>query len=661
MNYRPGPPPDAAPDPRRLLFTSGPRLGWAFRDRRELASPYPQPRPAPQVVQARAAARLQAAEQRWQRAWRWAGKPSIALAIILVLLAACSRTVDRNNFSPVLTLIAVLVLCAPGLGYTGWCWLRRDESTDVPPEQEYQQAQADWEQRAAGHQAAELARLAGTPEWGSVTVSPRRTDVFGGTLVGWQGLLAVHGASFIAERPLLIADLTGQYPAAPLLALAHALGIPCTAWQLPGDLGRSGLLGGLSPAQLADAVAEALHAGARDGARAERAADARVLRQIAEVLGPGGLTARRLSAAVRAALGGNAVGAGLLSGSEQAVITGSLFPPEIRQQAAPSLARLDAVLAGLAGHAGGGWPTGAARCTCLAIDAAARSASGEVLTALLIQWLTVQVTTAAMIPAVIVAGADEITRVHAERLADACELRGVPLTLLFRHLRGDATALLGGGTTAFMRLGNHQEAEHAAAFLGRQHTFIMSSYTATRGGSATATTGGSDGYGTSSGGKTGTTGASTSHNWSETRSQAEGANWSDATARQRVYEYRIDPSVLQNLPEQALLLADRAPGVLRLRAVECDPAIVTLPGVSTTPLPPHGSLQPGRMPPAMAGTNTAGTNTAGTNTAGTNTAGPALGAAGNYPAGWPAPPANYPPAGPYADDPHQPWQPDRRA
>ena len=38
----------------------------------------------------------------------------------------------------------------------------------------------------------------------------------------------------------------------------------------------------------------------------------------------------------------------------------------------------------------------------------------------------------------------------------------MPLTLLFRHLRDDATALLGGGATAFMRLGNHQEAEQAA-------------------------------------------------------------------------------------------------------------------------------------------------------------------------------------------------------
>jgi len=67
------------------------------------------------------------------------------------------------------------------------------------------------------------------------------------------------------------------------------------------------------------------------------------------------------------------------------------------------------------------------------------------LTALAVQWLTVQVSaSSASVPAVIVAGADEVTRPHAERLAAACEQRGVPLTFLFRHLREDSLALLGG-------------------------------------------------------------------------------------------------------------------------------------------------------------------------------------------------------------------------
>jgi hypothetical protein len=70
------------------------------------------------------------------------------------------------------------------------------------------------------------------------------------------------------------------------------------------------------------------------------------------------------------------------------------------------------------------------------------------------------------------------------------------------------------------------------------------------------------------------------------RSWATGTNWSTAAAAQRVYEFAVEPTVLQHLPEQALLVA--APGRTGpdLQAVECDPAIVTLPGVSTRPLGP---------------------------------------------------------------------------
>jgi hypothetical protein len=44
----------------------------------------------------------------------------------------------------------------------------------------------------------------------------------------------------------------------------------------------------------------------------------------------------------------------------------------------------------------------------------------------------------------------------------------VPLTSMFRHLREDALAVLGGGTAAFMRLGHHAEADQAASYLGHQ-------------------------------------------------------------------------------------------------------------------------------------------------------------------------------------------------
>jgi hypothetical protein len=53
---------------------------------------------------------------------------------------------------------------------------------------------------------------------------------------------------------------------------------------------------------------------------------------------------------------------------------------------------------------------------------------------------------------------------------------------------------------------------------------------------------------------------------------------------------------VQNLPEYALLLADRSGRSLQLHAVECDPAIASFPGVSSAPLPPPSSIQYGNVP-----------------------------------------------------------------
>jgi hypothetical protein len=532
------------------------------------------------------------------------------LAGILVLLAGCAKSVS-GSFNLGLTAVTVVVLCAPGLAYTGWCWLRSEQALGLTPEQEYQQALASWRQRAAEHEAAELARLANQPEWGSVTCPSQRTDVFGGTLAGWQALLTVHGASILAERQLLAVDLTGQQATDMLTAAAQRNQIESVIYHLPHDLGRCGLLAGLSPAQLADALAEAMHAGAPGGTRADRAVDVRIVHQLTSALSSGRVTPQRLAAAVRAVLG-SPVPDGLLSAAETEFITADLFPHGYREQVTANLIRLDAILAQLAAYGSDGWPTRQARYTCLTVETEARSAFEELLSSLIAQWLTVQVATSTgAVPAVIIAGADEITRPHVERLATTCERRGVPLTMMFRHLRADTTALLGNRTAAFMRLANHAEAEQAATYIGRQHTFVVSSFTATRGGNQTSTQGGGDSYGTndsrstartrsyqsdgllggshSSGGRTRTNGTGTSITWTASWSQADGTSWSEAETRQRVYEYTIEPTVLQNLPEYTLLLADRSSPTLQLHAVECDPAIITMPGVSTAPLPPPGS------------------------------------------------------------------------
>jgi hypothetical protein len=621
-----------------LLFTPGPRLGWAFRDRHRLIASYTEPAPDPQEITGRIASRRANAERAWQFSLRWVARPLLPLALVLYALGAVVRDVTHRTHDGQLAWLPIALAIA-GLAWPAWCLLRLARTRDTDPAQVHQAAVAGWRQRASEHEQAELARLDGVPEWISALSPAPRTDVYGGTLGGWQSLLAVHGASILADRPLLVADFTGQLASGELTALARRQGVQGSVFLLPAALGASGILAGLRAPQFANALTEAIHAGSPGAAtRAERAVDARVVQHLAAALG-GDLTPLRLAAAVQAALG-QPVPPGLLTATEAEQIGGGLFGDGYRTQIGPSLVRLDAFLADLARYAGTGAPTPARPSwyTCFAVQPGARSASAELLTALTVQWLTVWVSqNTATAPAVIVAGADEITRDHLESLWGACERRGVPLTLLFRHLRDDATMLIGGATaTAFMRLGNHWEAEQAASFIGRHHSFTVSGFTVTRGGehSTSQTTGHSHGSSQSSGhsatrGWNGdglapwdrtTSGSHTrsrdhghSEEWSQSDATSEGASWSTAQTIQRVYEFSVEPTVLQNLPGNALLLP--APGTVGpgLLAVECDPQIVSLPGAAASLATPTD--------PAISG--------------------PAAG-----PGGWPelAPPA------------HQPWQ-----
>jgi len=586
-----------------LLFTGGPRLGWVFRDRRRLATPYAEPEPDPQAVTGQVTARREQAERAWRFALRWVARPLLPLAVAVYGLGEFAREVTHRAHPGQLAWLPV-ALAVIGLTWPAWCLARLVLARRADPAQAQQAALQEWRQRAGEHEQAELSRLAGVPEWASATSPALRTDVYGGTLAGWQALLAVHGASVLAGQPLMVADFSGQLASSGLTALAQRHGVPAAVHLLPAALAASGILAGLTPAQFASALAEAIHAGSPAAAgRAERAIDVRVAGQLIAALG-GDVTPARLAAAVQAALG-QPVPPGLLTAVEAEHIGGDLLGEAYRTQAGPSLVRLDAFISDLARYAPAGTshPLSPAWYTCLALAPGARSASTELLTALAIQWLTVAVTrSTATAPAVIIAGADEVTRGHLEALSGACEWRGVPLTLLFRHLRDDATALIGGAAaTAFMRLGNHQEAEEAAAFLGRHHKFTVSGWTVTHGEEHSQTR--TDGYShgasqshgststrgwsgdgpwdqTASGGHTSSRDHGRSQEWSQSDATSEGASWSTAQSIQRVYEYAVEPAVLQGLPGNALLLPAHGTAPSGMLAVECDPQIIALPGVA---------------------------------------------------------------------------------
>jgi hypothetical protein len=617
MTMQPAVPQDGVSAGERLLFAGGPRLGWVFRDRRQLITPYSEPGPDPQLIASQAAVRRERAQRAWRFSLRWVARPFLPLALVLYAAGMLARASGPHAQTGGLTVLAV-VLAAAGVAWPAWCYARLALAGDADPSRAYEAALDGWRQRAHDHEQAELARLGAVPEWTSASSPARRTDIYGGTLNGWQALLAVHGASVLAGRPLLVADFSGQLASGQLTALAQRHGVQTAVHLLPAALGASGVLAGLSTAQFANAVAEAIHAGTPSATRADRAVDVRVIEHLTTALGSD-LNPARLSAAVQAALG-QEVPPGLLSAAEADLISGDLFGDAYRAQIGPSLVRIDAFMSDLARYTGTEPPppAGPAWYTCLALEPGARNARAELLTALTIQWLTVCVThSTATVPAVVIAGADEVTRNHLEALAGACERHGVPLTLLFRHLRDDAAALIGGASaTAFMRLGNHREAEQAASFIGRHHTFTVSGWTVTRGGehAATRTTGYAHGTSQSrgstatrgwnsdgllrrsaSGGHTRSRDYASSQEWSQSDAESQAANWSSAQNIQRVYEYAVEPAVLQNLPGNALLLPARGTPGTGILAVECDPQIITLPDVLSGLILP---ADPGNAGPA---------------------------------------------------------------
>jgi hypothetical protein len=223
-----------------------------------------------------------------------------------------------------------------------------------------------------------------------------------------------------------------------------------------------------------------------------------------------------------------------------------------------------------------------------------------------------------------IAGADAIGTEGLEELDRVAVQRGVKTVLMFEHLRGESLNIMGAGqsATVVMRLGNVNEANAAAEYIGRGYKFKLSSLsvqvgiTNTNGGGTTngrtdtrtnsdaTTTGSGDTQGSSySSGHHGSTGGSSSsrtQSTSRTQSYAtaiaessqEMTNWSsaksenDTKARQRVYEFTVEPTVIQTLPDTTFILISGAAAGAEGRPVlfgDCNMGIGLQKGVSEVP------------------------------------------------------------------------------
>ncbi len=518
----------------------GLHLGWIPNEpglrAREYAAPAPGV-PDPDSPEAAALRAAHAARALWTRLLIVVGLLALAL---FGLVGAVSH---RSWFWGV---GAALAVC---------CWLpllefavrRRRVATRLRREKEertvrhaaelenYQRGKAAW-------QDSEAERIAATPRWLQVAAHEdiTRLDVFGGTPQGRQNLLAGVGRTLLAERAVIVLDLSQDRVGDGLIAAARQAGISCQDYQLPRDLAATPLLAGLTGDEIASLIVEVLHADDANATAAGRATDLMILRKITRALG-GEVTMGRLHEALSLLLAdvtdgpaadqaGYATNAGShLSAAEQAALRG-LFGAGMRGEIGGNLIRLAAVLEPLAelgaddAHAaadGDAPPRRPARLTCLSLPDGPRDVAADLAAALIVQWATRSVADAGGFrPAVVLAGADEQSTRHLSRLTTVCERYEVPLVRMFSRLTEESSRHLDSRHTAFMRLATRPEALRAAEHIGLERKFVAGRFshrqsvsrsrTKTTTESTTHTTGRAEGEAT-----THTTGTTTGQMYSE--------------------------------------------------------------------------------------------------------------------------------------------------
>ncbi len=633
---------------RSRLFHPGERLGWVFRERSQFARPFGEDEPIPAVIPDQLVTAPERADEGFKAtktlalALFWVGGIVSLVLGIYNALAVPGGDFWRFLFGGLLITVIVTVAVLIFASRRRRGMIKANDAAKRQRLHNIDQQYEEWLQRGGEWEQAERIRVDQLPEWGAATTpaETRRLDIFGGNLWAWQAFLTVYGTSALAQHPVIMLDLSREIVSEELARTADAAGVPVDAQLLPDQLATTNLLADLDGTQIVDALIESMYADDDASSRGERTVDHRILTAIADFLGDT-FTLARLAAGLRALMDQSEVG-GPLTAKEQNLIADELFSVDLRRNSAERLQRLESYLQPLQRLGSEGVDRRPGYLTCMAVASTANSVLSEFLIDLLVQWLTHRIVGDYYLtsPEVIIVGADSIKLRHLERLSDACERRGIRITMMFRNLRGDAENFIGRGLAGFMRLGNATEAGHAADHIGREHKFVVSQLTATLGGNETHTTGDSYGQADAHGVNVSTSVGwtrnwskgsnatyrnhelfasdtslnkssgsaksenttegrnwSSTRNWSVTRSFAEGTNWTNANTNQRVQEYVVEPVLLQNLPDHLMLLVEpqrgRQAGIV---PVEFDPAIVTLPGVSMEPLPAVADLADDHQP-----------------------------------------------------------------
>jgi hypothetical protein len=512
--------------------------------------------------------------------------------------------------------------------------LEREHEADVAAaEARHRQALDAWENTKQDELRARARATEDSAAWFPVASPPEvdRVDVFGGASRGWPHLLA-HLVTYVVTSgvPTTVLDFSQRDVAAPLMDLALDK-VPVGGVQIPRDVDSLNLLADLPPDDVTEVVTESLRALRQNPDPMLLAQDRRILKQLTGALG-GAVSPQRLLAGVRVLLGSAAPDDDVLAPAETAALIRAIDELGAGTEAVRGqLFFLQEALEMLVGKADSDaesplpvFPEAGLVVVATADPVRLRK---EFVDRIVFQ-STLQRLKAGNFPAgdriLAIAGADAIGTEGLEELDRVAVQRGVKVVLMFEHLRGESLNIIGTGqsATVMMRLGNANEADAAAAYIGRGYSFKLSSVsvqvgiTNTNGGGTTTgrtdtrtnsdstTTGTSDTKGSShtSGYESSSSGSSSSRTTNSSRtnsyssaisdSSQEMTNWSNAESKndteseQRVYEYTVEPTVIQTLPETAFILVSGAAAGVSGRPLlvgDCNMAIALQKGVAEVP------------------------------------------------------------------------------
>ena len=470
---------------------------------------------------------------------------------------------------------------------------------------DYQRALRAWEDARTRWNLDETSRLNSVPLYFPVEGVSQLLNVFGGAPDGWAAFLTTMGMGTLHRgTPLVVLDLSESDVALPLRQLAAQQRVDSRELILPQELDRADPLAAMSPEDVSEVVAEALHARRGTGELTLRNIDADVLHAVADRL-DAPMSVSRLAAGLRVLQGSYDLSdrSAELSPAEQSQLSGYVDQvrdsPQIMQEVQDLRHTLES-LSGSPTLKAGGDPVFAdlARpgLTVLNVQDVNRRRK-DLVDRLVIEALIHRLRregrsrTAATI---VVVSADHIGRETLEQLRKATERSEHRLVVMLEHLSQEFSDYIGSARSAsmFMQLKNAQEGARAAEHIGRGHTFKLTQLSrqvgtsesqqrgSTHGTSvATAENSGSSssqGPGGGSSGNSQSVGVTESSSRSTSVSDTLSKSWADTTTKSRVYEFAVEPTEFADMEETAFILEYSAGGRRRVVAGSCDPGLALL-------------------------------------------------------------------------------------